>query len=104
MSGRWTHRVCERCWFDGSEWLERSENITDRSFEARSVEPVGRIPDQPELYRTPVQVKDTEIGVCCFCGLLTVTGIFVRRDPEAVMCHGEHVDQNWARVGTQEQS
>lgn len=68
----WTHRLCERCYYDSDFGV-----ITDG-------EHVG-------AYRRPVQVKDVEPSACCMCGgFVALTGIFVRKDPSELMCHGQH--------------
>ena len=49
------HRLCECCWF---------------------ASPYGRLPNGE--YRQPVQVRDSAPGVCCLCGGVVITGIWVR--------------------------
>lgn len=65
-----THRICERCWFDGP----------------------GRLED--DMVRLPVQVKDPDdpegIGTCCFCAGPCVTGIYTRKDPRLLDCQMRH--------------
>lgn len=48
---QWTHPICTICWSD-------------------------RNPG-----RDPVRVKDAVIEVCCYCGLPTASGIYIRADP-----------------------
>lgn len=72
----WNHRACERCFFDGHYGTN----------------------DAGE-FRMPVQVQEVEPGACCFCGGLTILGIFVRFDENLVMCRGRHEDLSWSRVG-----
>lgn len=50
----WTQPVCERCWFT----------------------------EQPD--RRPTQLTASDVERCCLCGLPTVAGIYVRRDPATV--------------------
>lgn len=51
-------------------------------------------------YRRPVQVsKDVEPGACCYCGGMTITGIYVREDESELECHGRHDDQASRRHG-----
>jgi hypothetical protein len=63
----WTHRLCERCWFDG---------------------PYGT--DENGFYVRPVQVKIVEPGACCSCGGMTITGIYARGPQEEFLCLGQH--------------
>jgi len=51
----WTQPLCERCWFS-----ERPDEIPTRFIGQCTVER------------------------CCMCGLETIAGIFVRRDPATV--------------------
>lgn len=71
----WNHLICERCY------------ISQRGEFA-----VG--PDGPMLtgIQIPVQITGSHrtVGPCCFCGELTIMGIFVRRDPGEVNCEGDH--------------
>jgi hypothetical protein len=71
---QWIHRHCERCWFD------RPTERTGRPF--------GVLPDG--AYRLPHQLVDPEPGMCCGCGGLTLTGIYVRTDPAHLPCAGQH--------------
>lgn len=50
----WTHSICVPCWNK-------------------------REPDRP-----PVTVVEKEQNICCFCGELTDSGIFVREHPSKV--------------------
>lgn len=77
----WTHRLCERCWFDA--------RLDDGAT-------FGMAADGS--YRKPVQIVDPEPGICCFCAGVTVTGIYVRADPDAMMCQGQHTDLSWSGV------
>ena len=80
----WTHRVCERDWFD-SDLSEHSS--------------------MPGAFRMPTQVKDVEPGLCCVCGGLCVTGIFIRKQQDDVLCQGRHEESQWhewARVALSE--
>lgn len=97
----WTHRCCERCWFDGTEWLERQGE--SRNFELREVEPLGVINDGAHAgaYRMPTQVVDSEPGPCCVCGGMTITGIYFRRNETELRCLGRHEPEQlgqWSRV------
>lgn len=65
---RWTHAICDPCW------------------------------DKHYSPRLPVRLNvtgnaDEPAELCCFCGRVTLGGIFVRADPSAVKCKGEH-DEN----------
>jgi hypothetical protein len=64
--GGWTHRCCERCWFDGP-----GQTINGQA-------------------RLPVQVKGDPPGRCCYCGGVTVTAIYRRDDPAMLICQGNH--------------
>ena len=97
----WTHRCCERCWFDGKEVLHKMD---DGHWDLREVEPIGAMsdPEHANLYRTPVQVVDAEPGACCVCGGMTITGIFFRRDERELLCLGRHEPEQlgeWSRIG-----
>lgn len=84
---QWTHRICERCWFDG---------------------PYGTLDDG--AYRQPTQIIDPTPGPCCFCGGMTITGIFIRANPfspprddttSGVICAGDHEHpEQWSAVAT----
>lgn len=67
----WTHRICERCWFDGTD-----------SLPAPGV--------REEIYHQPIQVIDPEPGACCYCGGMTITGIYTRQDETRLLCRGRH--------------
>lgn len=100
--GEWTHRACERCWFDGTEFLTKTAS---RTWDLSEVEPIGlvREGEHAGAYRMPVQVKDVEPGACCVCAGMTITGIFFRRDESALQCRGRHAPEQlgeWSRVGT----
>lgn len=55
MSGKWTHAMCGFCWY-----LQRG--------------PVF-----------PTRIVDSDVEVCCFCGTLTKSGIFIREEPDETM-------------------
>jgi hypothetical protein len=40
--------------------------------------------------RNPVALRDAQVELCCRCGLLTVSGIYYRADPESLACKGVH--------------
>lgn len=72
----WTHRVCERCWFDSELGMSGGG-----------------------IYRLPAQVKDDPPGACCRCGGMTVTGIYFREDQEQLLCRGRHDSPaEWSQV------
>lgn len=60
MSERWNHPICDDCWKE-------------------------REPD-----REPVRIKNPSEHTCCFCGVGTTSGIWVRQDPVPLGCvhHG----------------
>lgn len=68
----WTHSICDDCW-------------TNRS---------------PHQEPTRI-VVDTETETCCWCGIQTTSGIFVRADPATLSCqHSEgprtkHTPEPW---------
>lgn len=79
------HRICERDWFDS----DKSEH-----------------PSIPGAFRMPIRVKDwgpdedkVQPGLCCYCGGLTVTGIFVRQHEDEVLCGGRHDESQWHEWG-----
>ncbi len=85
MSSRWNHKICEACWIQ----------------ERGTWEPFGFDDDGQELSKlvsviTPVRVVDPDapptVELCCYCGSLTIMGIYVRHDPEddVLVCKGEH--------------
>jgi hypothetical protein len=89
----WTHRICERCWFDGTD-LYRGMLGSDPVLA-----PPGMLEDG--TYRQPVQVKEPDPGACCICGGMTITGIYFRHDERELLCQGEHEDLRWSRVGVE---
>jgi hypothetical protein len=54
----WTHAICPRCWT--REWGAK----------------------------TPARLVEGETEICCFCGVDTDAGIYVRRDPRETPCQG----------------
>lgn len=62
MSG-WTHLSCKTCWNKSNP--DRVVAVDDQSSAEDGGEP------------------------CCFCGEWTTSGIYVRRNPEALECKGE---------------
>jgi hypothetical protein len=58
----WTQPCCERCWID--------RHRVDLDGATEVPQPVHGLP--PEL------------EACCFCGLLTIMGVYVRIDPTSV--------------------
>lgn len=59
---KWTHAIC----------VEDYENLTSNS--AQDVD----------------KMKDPEAEICCFCGRTTISGIYIRRDPnEPQFCQHE---------------
>jgi hypothetical protein len=38
----------------------------------------------------PVKLTITTVEVCCRCGQITKSGIFIRRAPETMACCGRH--------------
>ena len=56
----WNQPCCERCWIDG----------------------LGL--DNDGHLRIPVRTKEPIGEVCAFCGILTIFGVYVRRNPEEV--------------------
>lgn len=61
-----SHNLCERCWFDSPEG-----GLADGRF------------------RQPTKVLDGG-DVCCACGTPTISGIYVRRQAETLLCNGNH--------------
>ena len=56
----WTHPMCESCW------------------------------KQRDPTREPYRLELGSLELCCFCGAVTCSGIFVRNDPKALLCKGQH--------------
>lgn len=75
MASPWNHRICERCWFDGPGKITDDDGYT-------------------VMARQPTRVVDYPPGLCCYCGGITILGIFVRKDPTVVQCQGEHDDSD----------
>ncbi len=74
----WTHAICERCWFDGPGCNAEGQ------------------------YRMPSRTARPEPGPCCYCGGLTIAGIFVRADGDTLMCLSRHgAPDDWSQVGVQ---
>lgn len=59
---KWNHLMCEACW------------------------------NTRNPHRTPIKVReeyrDESATPCCFCGKPTQSGIYVRHDPQELLCHG----------------
>lgn len=97
----WNHRICERCWFDGQPVVIGTEVVYGSGFTG----PIPGVIDggHEGAYRQPAQAVHDELepGACCFCGGMTITGIFLRRDQADTLCQGRHDDPaSWSRVGT----
>lgn len=56
---RWTHAICQECW------------------------------DARHLGTDPVRANETTEEVCCFCGLASGGGIYIREDPANTICGGK---------------
>lgn len=67
MSG-WTHAQCERC------WIREEGTVVDGRYQVR----------------VPSRLVETDLVTCCFCGELTISGIWRRADPETVLFCGGH--------------
>ena len=59
---QWNHSLCDRCW------------------------------ERREPTRVPVRVTEPDIEYCCGCGVQHESGIYVRAEPAAFVCHGQHRD------------
>ncbi len=59
---RFTHPICDACW-------TRATNG-----------------------RTPLRLTEPEEEQCCFCGVATVSGIYVRKDPKELPACTGHDD------------
>lgn len=59
MMTRWTHAICVKCWNE-------------------------REPHRPVRF----DAVNGETEECCFCGQLTVSGIYNRSDPKSTPCLG----------------
>ena len=68
MSSRWTHSVCESCYKILS-------------------------PD-----REPSRMVDVKPESCCICGDRTLSGIYLRIDPQKTMCKGVHADDKTKKL------
>ena len=114
----WTHRICERCWFDGTPQrlvkVEEGQGVDILDGRGRvweiveQGEPLGVITEGEHkgAYKLPVQALgedgQPEPGACCFCGGMTITGIYVRHDQDALLCRGRHDGEQlaeWSKVG-----
>jgi hypothetical protein len=64
----WTHNICEACWID-----------TEGTFDA-----LGRLVS----VRRPVRAVADGMAceMCCLCAKPTISGIFIRRDPQSLNC------------------
>jgi len=102
----WSHRCCERCWFDGPE-LFLPQRAPDEgvggqvaaSYELFTLPAPGQKEDG--TFKMPVQVKEIDPGACCYCGGLTITAIFTRHDQDELLCKGRHAPEEvgtWSRV------
>lgn len=60
---RWNHNICESCW---------NNRFKDRE---------------------PIRVTNiSEEEPCCFCNAMNTNGIYVREDPDRMLCGGVHND------------
>jgi hypothetical protein len=75
----WTHRICEKDWFD---------TTLERDTMPPGVSETGE-------FRMPVRLPDREPEPCCVCGVLCVSGIYFRRHPEDLRCTGRHDPDDW---------
>lgn len=66
----WTHNVCERCWFTTHE--------------------LSHHPDGGFRMPSRVNRADSPPDICCMCGTPTVSGIYIRRDENELLCQGDH--------------
>ena len=41
----------------------------------------------------PVRLKYDQVGKCCFCGIDTQSGIYVRHDPRELTCEKNHEEE-----------
>ncbi len=57
----WNHNICNNCW----ELRMRAEGTP---------------------WREPVTLRQPELVRCCFCGIMTASGIYVRQDPKTLGC------------------
>jgi len=68
----WTHNICERDWFMSPRFSAHESGG----------------------FRMPHQIRDPDgqamNGICCMCGVPTVSGIFVRADEKSMRCQGDH--------------
>lgn len=65
MSHGWTHAQCERCWILGN-----TTELDDGAIEIRR----------------PTRLTEPELEICCFCGVVTIMGIYVRAEPDQAFC------------------
>lgn len=59
---KWTHLICDPCW------------------------------RQKEGDKIPVRLLTNEVELCCFCGLTTTSGIYVRHNPKEMGCQHSNTD------------
>ena len=62
----WTHPICTQCWYNRN----------------------GK-------KRHPVRIinVDADPEICCFCLRATLSGIYVRHNPEWLCCKGNHLKE-----------
>lgn len=64
----WTQPECEKCWInENAIW-----------------EPIEGVGEVLRGVRQPSRISEAPIEKCCMCGDITISGIYVRRDPEIV--------------------
>jgi hypothetical protein len=61
VKASWDHAQCAKCWNDANPDRATANEDTERDSEK-----------------------------CCFCGMQTQSGIFVRHDPRLLICQGKH--------------
>lgn len=68
--GNWTHNICFQCWVE--------YKFTETGY---------KVP--PRIVELTVYELDS---ICCFCGHRNIEGIYIREDPNIVLCKGNHLE------------
>jgi hypothetical protein len=65
MVGRWTHSMCKSCWF---------------IYYPRST---------PTAIKEQYRISEK----CCYCGTENKDGIYIRGNPDELLCKGNHREE-----------
>lgn len=89
---QWSHLICERCWYDGDPQKKAFPKDPPGVTEEGYYKQASRVVDP--------DTGESDPGACCFCGLFTLFGAYLRFDPKVPQCKGDHDHpEEWSLVG-----